>query len=292
MVYCQSVSSPFERTMTDKIYQNDPPVGSRERLAAVLSQTGRLIRAEDVMTILAMDRKSAAKTLARWYAQKRLQRVGHGLYTAIPLDARATGQVLEDPWILVPSLFDPAYIGGWTAAEHWDLTEQLFRDILVFTTKAVRVRKRNVHGITFLLRHIQPDALFGTRNIWRGQIKVQVSDVHRTIIDMFADPSVGGGIRHVADCFAAYFQHKDANPETLIQYAEKLGNGAVFKRMGFLAETIPDQTVLTDACRQRLTQGNAKLDPGLECPRLVRAWRLWIPKTWIGARLSAKGRQS
>ena len=230
--------------------------------------------------------------MARWYAQKRLQRVGHGLYTAIPLDARATGQVLEDPWILVPSLFDAAYIGGWTAAEHWDLTEQLFRDILVFTTKAVRVRKRNVHGITFLLRHIQPDALFGTRNIWRGQIKVQVSDVHRTIIDMLADPSVGGGIRHVADCFAAYFQHKDANPETLIQYAEKLGNGAVFKRMGFLAETIPDQTVLIDACSKRLTQGNAKLDPGLDCPRLVRAWRLWIPQTWVGVRLSAKGRQS
>ena len=238
-----------------------------------------------------MDRKSAAKTLARWYAQKRLQRVGHGLYTAIPLDARATGQVLEDPWILVPSLFDPAYIGGWTAAEHWDLTEQLFRDILVFTTKAVRVRKRDVHGITFLLRHIQPDALFGTRNIWRGQIKVQVSDVHRTIIDMLADPSVGGGIRHVADCFTAYFQHKDANPETLIQYAEKLGNGAVFKRMGFLAKIIPNQTFLIEACRKRLTQGNAKLDPGLDCPRLIRAWRLWIPKTWIGARLSANERQ-
>jgi|ERR1700674_424174 len=280
--------------MADKIYQNtsSSPMGTRERFAAVLSRAGRLIRVEDVMTTLAMDRKSAAKTLARWYAQGRLQRVGHGLYTAIPLDARATEQVLEDPWILVPSLFDAAYIGGWTAAEHWDLTEQLFRDILVFTTKAVRTRKRDIHGITFLLRHIQPNALFGTRNIWRGQIKVQVSDVHRTIIDMLADPSIGGGIRHVADCFAAYFRHKDANPETLIQYAEKLGNGAVFKRMGFLAETIPDQKVLIEACRKRLTQGNAKLDPGLKCPRLVRAWRLWIPKTWIGARLSAKERRS
>src|SRR5580692_3049717 len=121
--------------MADEIYQDIPtsPMGSRERLAAVLSHTGRLIRAEDVMAILAMDKKSAAKTLARWYAQKRLQRVGHGLYTPIPLDASATAQVLEDPWILVPSLFDAAYIGGWTAAEHWDLTEQLFRDILVFT---------------------------------------------------------------------------------------------------------------------------------------------------------------
>jgi predicted transcriptional regulator of viral defense system len=281
--------------MVDRIHQNASgfsPARSRARLAAVLSNAGSLIRVEDVTTILAMDRKNAAKTLARWYAQRWLQRVGPGLYAAIPLDARATGQVLEDPWILVPSLFDAAYIGGWTAAEHWDLTEQIFRDILVFTTKNVRARRRDVHGITFVLRRIQPDALFGTRTIWRGQIKVQVSDIHRTIIDMLADPAVGGGIRHVADCFAAYFKLKEANPETLIQYAEKLGNGAVFKRMGFLTDTIPDQKELAEACRKRLTQGNAKLDPGLDCPRLVRAWRLWIPKTWMGARVSAKGRQS
>jgi predicted transcriptional regulator of viral defense system len=258
----------------------------------VLSNADRLIRVEDVMTILHMDRQSASKTLARWCAQSWLQRVGPGLYTPIPLDARATTQVLEDPWILVPPLFGPAYVGGWTAAEHWDLTEQIFRDIFVFTTKGIRARTRDVHGITFLLRHIQPDALFGTRSVWRGQVKVQVSDIHRTIIDMLADPSVGGGIRHVADCFTAYFQLKEADTETLIQYADKLRNGAIFKRMGFLAETIPDQKKLEDACRKRLTQGNAKLDPGIECPRLVRSWRLWIPKTWMGARPPKKRRQS
>lgn len=273
--------------MPDRVYQHVPS-GPRARLAAVLSQAQQLVSVEDVMTALSVDRTTASKTLARWHAQRWLQRVGHGLYTAIPLDSRATEQVLEDPWVLVPSLFGTAYVGGWTAAEHWDLTEQLFRDIFVFTTKAIRSRKHDVHGITFVLRHIQPKTLFGTRSLWRGQTKVQVSDVHRTIIDMLAEPSVGGGIRHVADCFAAYLKHKDANSETLIQYAEKLGNGAVFKRMGFLADRLPDQQPLADACRARLTQGNAKLDPGVPSPRLVRAWRLWIPETWSLARRSRK----
>jgi predicted transcriptional regulator of viral defense system len=265
---------------------------TRERFAAVLRQAQGLIDAEHVMSALAMDRKSAAKTLARWFAQGRLQRVGPGLYVAIPLDATTSGQALEDPWILVPSLFGPAYVGGWTAAEHWDLTEQLFRDVFVFTTKTFRSKKHDVHGITFLLRHIQPHALFGLRNIWRGQIKVPISDVHRTIIDMLADPSTGGGIRHVADCFAAYFKHKDANPKTLIQYAERLGNGAVFKRMGFLAETLSDQQLIVEVSRKRLTQGNAKLDPGLASPRLMRRWRLWIPTTWADPRTAAKERPS
>lgn len=269
--------------MTDRVHQSGPQ-GPRARLAAVLSQAQQFVSVDDVMSALSLDRQAASKTLARWHAQRWLQRVGHGLYTAIPLDARATEQVLEDPWVLVPALFGTAYVGGWTAAEHWDLTEQLFRDIFVFTTKAIRSRQHDVHGITFVLRHIQEKAFFGTRSVWRGQAKVQVSDVHRTVIDMLADPAVGGGIRHVTDCFSAYFKHKDAHSDTLITYAERLGNGAVFKRMGFLAEKLPEQGALVEACRERLTQGNAKLDPSLSSPRLVRNWRLWVPETWVAAR--------
>ena len=33
-------------------------------------------------------------------------------------------------------------------------------------------------------------------------------------------------------------KHKEANPEILFQYAEKLEHGGVFKRLGFLAEKI------------------------------------------------------
>lgn len=265
--------------MTDKIYQANPG-GGRARLTAVLRQAGQIISVQDAMTALNVDRQMAAKLLARWHTQRWLQRVGPGLYTVIPIDARATEQVLEDSWILVPALFGEAYVGGWSAAEHWDLTEQLFRDTLVFTTKSFRSRKHDVHGIAFTLRHIKPEAYFGTRSVWRGQSKVQISDIHRTMIDMLADPATGGGIRHVADCFREYIRHKDANVNTLIQYAERLGNGAVFKRMGFLAEAMSDQEKLVEACRARLTQGNAKLDPSVKSPRLVSAWRLWIPETW------------
>jgi hypothetical protein len=29
--------------------------------------------------------------------------------------------------VLVPTLFGQSYIGGWTAAHHWELTEQFFK---------------------------------------------------------------------------------------------------------------------------------------------------------------------
>ena len=66
----------------------------------------------------------------------------------------------------------------------------------------------------------------------------------------------------------------------LVAYAGRLGNGAVFKRLGFLAERNPRGGPLIEPCRNRLTKGNAKLDPALTCPRLMTKWKLWIPATW------------
>jgi len=54
---------------------------------------------------------------------------------------------------------------------------------------------------------------------------------------MLDDPALGGGIQHVSDCLAAYLKRADRDDARLIGYADRLGNGAVFKRLGFLAET-------------------------------------------------------
>ena len=232
------------------------------------------------MKTLAVDRPAAAKVLSRWQEQGWFKRVGRGIYAPIPIDASTTEQVLKDPWVLVPALFSPGYIGGWTAAEHWDLTEQLFRSIFVFTARPFRIKEQTVQGVSFTLKRIPEEALFGLKTIWRGQARISIADKHRTIVDLLADPATGGGIRHVARCLQTYLRDPAADTKTLIGYAEKLGNGAVFKRLGFLASRIAGKESLAETCRQRLTEGNAKLDPALPCRRLVTTWRLWIPKNW------------
>ena len=122
--------------------------------------------------------------------------------------------------------------------------------------------------------------LFGTSIVWRGHTKVMISDPHRTIIDMLDNPGIGGGIQQVADCLAEYFRRSDQNADKLIEYAERLGNGAVFKRLGFLIEGKNEHAQLEKACLERLTKGNAKLDPALEAPRLITRWKLWVPEFW------------
>jgi len=253
---------------------------ARARLSAVLQAAKDLVTIGDAMRALAVDRRAAAKALSRWQRQGWLKRVGRGIYVPIPVDASTTEQVLKDPWVLVPALFAPSYIGGWTAAEHWDLTEQLFRSIFVFTARPFRSKQQMVQGVSFTLKRIPEDALFGTKTLWRGQARVSIADKHRTIVDLLADPATGGGIRHVWRCLQGYLRDPEADADTLIRYAERLGNGAVFKRLGFLVSRIPGKESLAESCRQRLTEGNAKLDPALACRRLVKAWRLWIPKNW------------
>jgi hypothetical protein len=84
----------------------------------------------------------------------------------------------------------------------------------LFATQEIRRAHQTVHGTEFVVRHISEDKLFGTRAIWRGQVKIQVSDVHRTVIDLLNSPADGGGIRHVADCLRAYFARPDCDTST------------------------------------------------------------------------------
>ena len=109
------------------------------------------------------------------------------------------------------------------------------------------------------------------------------SDPARTLIDMLADPPLGGGIRHVAEMLVTLFHDQPKEAAKLSGYAARIGNGAVYKRLGFLLQRDhPDQVALTEACRAHLTAGYAKLDPALAADRLVTAWRVWVPASELG----------
>jgi predicted transcriptional regulator of viral defense system len=77
-----------------------------------------------------------------------------------------------------------------------------------------------------------------------------------------------------------YLGGKTADRDLLIRYAAQFDNGAIFKRLGFLADTRLRDKKLAAQCRSRLTQGYARLDPALPSRKLVTAWRLWVPAAW------------
>ena len=253
---------------------------SRERLGKLLREGGEVLTIEQATRILGTDNDDTAKTLARWCVQGWLSRVKRGVYVPVPVEAASTDRAMEDAWILVPELFGPAYIGGWSAAEHWDLTEQIFRDICVFSARPVSKRHTVVRNIPFVVTHAPAELHFGTKAIWKKETKLLISDPTKTIVDMLSHPWTGGGIQHVTDCLKEFLKSTHFDTDRLFDYAGKLGNGAVFKRLGFLAEqTVGKSHPLTVACKSRLTKGNAQLDPSIKGDRLITRWRLFVPAT-------------
>ena len=113
------------------------------------------------------------------------------LYVQVQPTALGKTQVLEDPWILVPKLYSPGYVGGWSALEHWELTEQLFRSVCVLTSKRTAFGNTEHQGVNFFVKHISEEQIFGTKTIWRDQIKISVSDPYKTILDII-DAHIAG----------------------------------------------------------------------------------------------------
>jgi predicted transcriptional regulator of viral defense system len=253
----------------------------RERLTQLIRQSRGIIVVKEAAEILGIKPSKVAKMLSKWTEKGWVSRISRGVYLPVPIEAHTPDISIEDSWAIAERLFSPCYIGGWSAAEYWDLTEQIHRTLVILTEKKPRKRKISARNIDFWLSTVPKKAMFGLKTVWRGQIKVAVSDPTRTIVDLMNDPTLGGGLRPTAEIFLNYLKSNHKDTAVLINYAEKLGNGAVFKRLGFLIERLaPQERETIMACHARLTQGNAKLDHSIPVGRLITKWRLWVPENW------------
>ena len=238
-----------------------------------------LISVAGAAEALSLSRREAALKLATLARAGWLLRARQGLYLVLPLEADPGKPIIaEDPWVLAQEVFSPCYIGGWSAAEHWELTEQLFRSTLVVTAASVRTRSLRLLGYEFYLFRVPRSRITGVVPVWRGAERVLVSDRERTLVDGLRHPELCGGIRHLAEILREYGQSRDRSLEKLITVAREAGNGAVWKRLGYLAELLwPDADALRTEAKNHLTMGYVKLDPDVRGRgRLVRRWRLWI----------------
>src|SRR5512138_778465 len=99
---------------------------SREQLSRLLRESPSVVTASDAASTLGMTRAAAARKLAAWSRAGWLARVRRGAYVPVPIESASADVALEDPWSVATAMYAPCYIGGWSAAEHWGLTEQIF----------------------------------------------------------------------------------------------------------------------------------------------------------------------
>ena len=68
------------------------------------------------------------------------------------------------------------------------------RSISAATRPPARRGEQVVQEATFQLRHISQERIFGMRTVLRWRIKIRISGLYRTMIDVLDDPSSAGGI--------------------------------------------------------------------------------------------------
>ena len=103
--------------------------------------------------------------------------------------------------------------------------------------------------------------MFGIVDTWATKTeRVRVSDLERTVVDGLKQPEHCGGFTEVAKGF--WIRRDTIAVRKLVDYALRLGVGAVMRRLGFLLETFEvDAPAEIERLRAELTATYAPLDP-------------------------------
>lgn len=251
----------------------------RELISLFTANEKVIVKAEDVVEVRQCSRETANKILNRLTHKGWLQRIKRGTYSIVPISSLSPNPMVEESWSLATQIFDPAYISGWSAAEHWDLTEQIFNTISLVTQKPQRKSIQKIGGVKCRVLVKELKYFFGLEKIWFGSNKVQIANPSRLIIDILDKPDFGGGGRHAIDVVREYWASEKSNPEQLLEYAVQYNKGVIFKRLGFLAERFdaPVTTEWIDRCKKSISAGVSSLDPSSpKKGKISSKWNLQI----------------
>ncbi len=252
--------------------------GLRELIATLArGSSGGLVDTATAVTAWSVPNRVATSRLHRLVKSGWLLPVRRGLFYVLPLGATAATTV-DDPWVLASRAFAPCYVGGWTAAEHWGLTEQVFRPTFVATAGTARATSLTLLGSEFRIVRVSKSIVESVKPSWRGSVRIAVSDRERTIADALVNPDWVGGIRHLAEVLSTYRRSEHWSPGKLLAALAAHPKGAAYKRLGYLVETVlgGDGTLVPEALARKST-GVIALDPQVKARgKILNRWGLRI----------------
>lgn len=220
--------------------------------------------------------------------KKWILKIKRGVYVIAPLEAGKEGAAAYTlhSFVIGSLLTEPYYIGYWSALNYHGLTEQTPTSVYVATPKPKN--SRHILDTQFLFVTIPKHKMsFGIKQVEIEKRKVRISSPEKTVVDCLDHPEHCGGIEEIAK--SLYFSKDELDIKKMVQYAKKIGNNTVIKRLGFIAESFEWNDVLQLLSSVPLKSGYSALDPTRpKKGKIKERWKIIInasidPKRWTGA---------
>jgi len=212
-------------------------------------------------------------------ARKRglVSQIKRGLLVIVPPELGSSAEYAGNPYLVARYLVDgtPYFLSHASAMElHRMVTQPQF---VIFVSSTKRIPKQTLHGTQFRFHFLKNKDFFGNTKHWvTKQESVEISDLERTILDGLRHPECCGGITDVAK--GLWMRHADIRVTKLLDYANRLHVGSIYRRLGYLLELF---SIATEAelqsLRSNLTATYVPLDPSLPSDGShVAKWRLQL----------------
>jgi predicted transcriptional regulator of viral defense system len=229
-------------------------------LLSSLSEKGKTIfKIKDVTTELKCSYKYA-KVLANNLTKKKWVIVlRRGVYLIVPLSAGVRSHYTEHEFVIASYLVSPYYIAYWSALNFYGFTEQTPFTVFVATTR--RTKTREVLNIKYNFITLSKRKFFGFEPTAVSTYKINISDREKTLADALDHPEYCGAIPEVVK--SLWNSKEKVSIEKIASYAERMGNTAIVKRLGYLVECLNinvDSKILSKM-REMISPGMSALDP-------------------------------
>jgi predicted transcriptional regulator of viral defense system len=244
----------------------------------------RIIRTQDAYEFWSSE-NVARQGLSRLTKSGWLQRIQRGLYLIVPLEAGTEGGWTEDPKIIASQLAPEGAVAYWSALHYWGMTEQIPRTVFVQTKRRKHNSRVTLLGVRYEFIFVVPRKLFGVTKQWSRGSEFNITDREKTLIDALDRPGLSGGMSVVVSALRTPDQ-LDWN--ALDTYLDRFATGAVYKRLGYLVETlnmpIPDAQNRLATWLESRSKGVSLLDPGgSKEGRINTRWGIRVNTSGVGA---------
>lgn len=113
------------------------------------------------------------------------------------------------------------------------MTEQFPNTVFLQTTSRKKKQATEVFGVRYRIVRIKEEKFFGIRKEWIENTQIHITDKEKTLLDCLDKPQYCGGVVEIAKALK-YGSELDRNK--LVEYAKKLNNSGVIRRLGYLCD--------------------------------------------------------